>query len=538
VTLIPNTLFKDRYLIKRVIAQGGMGRVYEATDQRFKSEVAIKQALSFHNSQLRATFEREARLLAILKHPSIPRVTDYFTEEDGQFLIMDFVSGPNLDELLVQRNKPFPPDEAIELLDQLLATLEFLHSRASPIIHRDIKPLNLKLVDGQINLLDFGLAKGTPAYSQMSSGKSLPAYTHSYAPLEQIMATGTDARSDLFAAGATLYQLLTGSPPSPDANVRDSQVARGRPDPLKAPGVHPEIDTFVMRALALEAKDRFASATVMREILRQIKGMEKNPPNPTEISVVQGVPATFPGQSKRVVIDPNSAGFYAHKAGFYAYKGDVALFLHNMYAEAAAAYKEAVRLEPHNAEYHFNLGLALSRQKKYPEATAAFKEAVRLDPSNTFYHNRLGRAFSKQRKYAEAAAAYKEAIRLEPNNEFSHNGLGMAFYGQKKYAEAVAAYKEAVRLNPNNAEYHAEYHNNLGDALSRQKKYAEAAAAYKEAVRLKPSNAKYRNLLGDVFYQQKMYAEAIEAFKEAVRLKPHVKSYQQNLEKALKAMKG
>ncbi len=288
MTLTPNTLLKGRYLIKEVIAKGGMGRVYKAEDQlKGGITVAIKQSLSSGNPKRQEHFWKEARLLANLEHRAIPKVTDYFTEEDGEFLVMEYISGPDLHKE-IDRIKPTLA-KVIKWADQLLATLEFLHSHASPIIHRDIKPLNLKVVDGQIKLLDFGLAKGTPAYSQMSSKSSLRGSTKAYAPLEQIDGEGTDARSDLFSVGATLYHLLTGFQPEYNARERKKFVDKGHPDPLQPPALRKDfsadgndllesprmadIANFVMKALALEPEGRYASAKAMREALRQIEGV-------------------------------------------------------------------------------------------------------------------------------------------------------------------------------------------------------------------------------------------------------------------------
>lgn len=271
------TLLQNRYEVVRLIARGGMGAVYEAVDQRLGNTVALKETL-VNDPQLRQAFEREARLLAGLSHPVLPSVKDHFTEDGGQFLVMDYIPGEDLAGLLEQRNAPFPHDEVLAWADDLLDTLDYLHSRQPPIIHRDIKPQNLKLNQrGRIVLLDFGLAKGTqPAGGQsgMSTGQaaSIFGYTPQYAPIEQIQGSGTTARSDLYSLAATLFQLLGNQPP-PDALTRASAAVSGQADPLPDlsrinPQISPALNQVLQRAMAQNPQQRFADAQEMQAALK------------------------------------------------------------------------------------------------------------------------------------------------------------------------------------------------------------------------------------------------------------------------------
>ncbi len=209
--LTPDVVLQNRYRIIRQLGQGGMGAVYEAVDERLDTTVALKETL-FTDERLRKQFEREARLLARMHHPALPRVSDHFSEADGQFLIMQFIAGDDLSEMIARRRGPFPTDQVLTWADQLLDALDYLHTQDPQIIHRDIKPQNLKLTArGQIILLDFGLAKGQIGeFSRVSTSASIFGYTPNYAPLEQIQGLGTDPRSDIYALGATLYHLMTG----------------------------------------------------------------------------------------------------------------------------------------------------------------------------------------------------------------------------------------------------------------------------------------------------------------------------------------
>lgn len=270
--LTPETVLQGRYRIIRQLGQGGMGAVYEAVDQRLDTTVALKETL-FSDERLRKQFEREARLLARLHHPALPRVSDHFSEGDGQFLVMQFIPGDDLSEMMTRKRGPFPSDQVLTWGDQLLDALDYLHTQDPQIIHRDIKPQNLKLTSrGQIILLDFGLAKGQSGeVSRVTTAASIFGYTPNYAPLEQIQGLGTDSRSDLYSLGATLYHLMTGVKP-PDALTRAAALVNGQPDPLVLASeanaaVGKEVDQVLAKSMAQNREQRYASAVDMRKAL-------------------------------------------------------------------------------------------------------------------------------------------------------------------------------------------------------------------------------------------------------------------------------
>ena len=268
--LTPDTVLQGRYRIVRQLGQGGMGAVYEAIDQRLDTTVALKETL-FTDERLRKQFEREARLLARLHHPALPRVSDHFSEGDGQFLVMQYIPGDDLSEMMTRKHGPFPVDQVSTWADQLLDALDYLHTQDPQIIHRDIKPQNLKLTSrGQIILLDFGLAKGQSGeISRVTTSASIFGYTPNYAPLEQIQGLGTDSRSDLYSLGATLYHLMTGVKP-PDALTRAAALVNGQPDPLARASeanstIAPEVDHVLSKAMAQNRDQRYPTASEMRK---------------------------------------------------------------------------------------------------------------------------------------------------------------------------------------------------------------------------------------------------------------------------------
>jgi hypothetical protein len=273
--LAPNTLLQDRYQVMRLLGQGGMGAVYQATDRKFGNAVALKETF-YSDVNLRKAFSHEARLLNRLRHAALPVVTDYFAISDKQFLVMQYIPGKDLEQLLHERKSAgqgmFLTSQVMTWADQLLDALEYLHSQKPAIIHRDIKPQNLKLTPrGEVILLDFGLAKGIVTH-QSHESQSIRGYTPNYASLEQIRGTGTDARSDIYSMGATLYHLLTGEMP-PDALTRIAAILMGQPDPLKPIGdLNPEVlplaAAAIEKAMAPHPDQRYPSAAMMRQALR------------------------------------------------------------------------------------------------------------------------------------------------------------------------------------------------------------------------------------------------------------------------------
>jgi formylglycine-generating enzyme required for sulfatase activity len=272
--LSPNAILQNRYRVVRQLGEGGMGAVYEAVDQRVSCVVALKETFAGRDGEARNAFEREAALLANLRHQALPKVMDYFSEDEGDFLVMEFIPGYDLAELLDLRGGPFPQSQVLRWADDLLRVLEYLHGQEPPILHRDIKPSNLKLTkQGEVFLLDFGLAKGSLGQMPtLATSRSVRGYTPIYAALEQIHGHGTDARSDLYSLGATLYHLLTGVAPI-NAPARFHAVEEDQPDPL--PPVErlntqasSNVGAVIHQAMSISRKQRPASAAVMRKALR------------------------------------------------------------------------------------------------------------------------------------------------------------------------------------------------------------------------------------------------------------------------------
>ena len=269
-------MIQNRYLVVHLIGKGGMGEVYLAVDQRLGSAVALKRTSFAEDQTLAAAFEREAKILARLRHPVLPKVSDHFAENGEQYLVMEHISGDDLSKRLETAGKPFPVSWVMFWADQLLDALSYLHSHEPPIIHRDIKPQNLKLTDdNHIVLLDFGLSKDTSFSSAISSpgtSGSVVGYTPHFAPMEQIRGTGTNPRSDIYSLSATLYQLMTDTVPV-DALSRADAMLSSESDPIRAlsdinPEISPAVSNVILKGLEVSQEKRFSNAGEMQKSLR------------------------------------------------------------------------------------------------------------------------------------------------------------------------------------------------------------------------------------------------------------------------------
>ncbi len=223
--LISGEILRERYTIRRIIGQGGMGSIYLADDLRLEGRLCALKEVEHDSSlphdmlgQAREQFQREATVLARLDHPNLPKVSDFFSEGERDYLVMDYIPGKDLRTLMIearQRDEFIPEPEVLTWAVQLADALIYMHGQDPIILHRDIKPSNLKLTpSGLIKLVDFGLVK-ILASEEMTITVLQGRGTALYTPLEQYGGdTGhTDARSDIYAFGSTLYHLLANQAP-------------------------------------------------------------------------------------------------------------------------------------------------------------------------------------------------------------------------------------------------------------------------------------------------------------------------------------
>ena len=279
--LEPDTILRERYKIIDLIGRGGMGAVYLTDDVRLSGrrcavkEINLPPGMSPEaEAQARKQFHNEASTLARLDHPNLPKVSDFFSSQERDYLVMDYVPGTHLLDVVREarrKNRFLPESQVLAWVEQLCDALSYLHRQSPPILHRDIKPENIKLTpQGDIKLVDFGLVKpldpdDASTFTGLRGIGSLP-----YTPLEQYgdAQDHTDARSDIYALGATLYHLLTGKTPPSAQEIFVNADALVRPRQINA-GLSPLVEGAILAAMSTHPGDRPPTVEMWRRLLQR-----------------------------------------------------------------------------------------------------------------------------------------------------------------------------------------------------------------------------------------------------------------------------
>ncbi len=269
-------LLRSRYKIKRIIGQGGMGSIYLAEDTRLSGRLCALKEVEHDKSldkqlskEAQEQFKQEATILARLDHPNLPKVSDFFSIGDRDYLVMDYVPGDDLRTLMLKakhQEKFLKESEVRKWANQLADALIYMHTQEPSILHRDIKPSNLKLTpSGLLKLVDFGLVK-VLAPGEMTITIIQGQGTALYTPLEQYGGDGshTDVRSDIYSFGATLYHLLTNTPPA-DARERFINPESLLPPRQINPAISTQMERAILWAMNLHPDQRPANMTQLRD---------------------------------------------------------------------------------------------------------------------------------------------------------------------------------------------------------------------------------------------------------------------------------
>lgn len=292
--LAPQSILIQRYLVVQLAGRGGMSAVYQALDMKMnRQRVAIKE-MSQENlndqerSEAMTRFQQEAHLLGTLNHPNLPRIYDAFGAGGRSFLVMDFIDGKTLLQLLQEAGQPLPVDQVLHYADQLCDVLTYLHQHNPPIIFRDLKPTNVMVTkEGHVYLIDFGIAR---FFKEGQAQDTIMLGSPGYAPPEQHGIRQTNPRSDLYALGATLHCCLTNRDPYHSADRFTFAPVR-----QLNPQVPEALDQLIARLLALDENQRPASALEVKQALARIRQQMREQNSSGRIPAVSA-PSSAPTQ--------------------------------------------------------------------------------------------------------------------------------------------------------------------------------------------------------------------------------------------------
>ena len=390
------TILENRYKIMGLIKSGGMGALYRASDMRLDCICAVKELLPFYGKkeeqeEAKKWFKREAAILAKLDHPNLPKVSDYFISNNRYYIVMDFIEGDNLKTIVDKEETGLATEKVIKWSKDILKILDYLHTQNPPVIYRDIKPSNIMIHrDGRAILIDFGIAR---VIEKDSTTEKTIIGTEGYSPVEQYRGK-VEARSDIYALGATMHHLLTGLPPVP---FKFEPLREIRPE------ISPKLEEIVMKALKEKVQDRFATAKDMLFALDSLKETEEKVRDDIRIYEIKDIKC----EHKVTAIKQKNSWSWCAKGGILANEG--------RYEEAIKAYDMALEIYIDN-EIAWNCkGEVLYLQGKYEEALECYDKALGLKPDYDVAWNFRGEVLYKQGKYEEALSCFNEALKLDPS---------------------------------------------------------------------------------------------------------------------------
>lgn len=488
----PSTVVQ-RYRIRRVIGHGSFGAVYEAEDIQSNARVALKETFDTDNIR---NFQNEFTTLYHLEHVSLPRYYDVFESEGKGYLVMEFIPGQSLEEMLHHQGGPLQENVVLTYAAQLCGVLSYLHTQQPPVLHRDIKPSNIRVTpEGHIKLVDFGLVKqGTQQTRHTIRGLG----TLAYAPFEQFGRGRTDHRSDVYSLGATLYHLLTGQSPTP---VPDRLNAAS--DPLVAPrsynaAISRHVSDAIMMAMQLFQKDRYADVATFGQALRkrQVAG------EPTRPVVQTSVPAPSAPSTPSIPSPTPSTPSTPRPSASGAQEYNLAI----------ADYNRVIALMPDDPNAYFNRGNAYADVKDYDRALADYNRTIVLNANYApAYYNR-GIAYRMVGDYDSAIADYTQTIRLTPNDHHAYFSRAIVYGLKEDYDRALADYTQVLTLQTT----YVTAYINRGITYDRVGDYDNAIADYNAALTLDPNNALAYNCRGSAYDDKGEYDRAIEDFNCAI----------------------
>jgi serine/threonine protein kinase len=504
-----------RYKIESSVASGGMGAVYRAQDTRLEEPCAIKEMLDDFQSDVERTqavdwFKREMKLLRDLNHPCIPHVRDFFIEGGKRYIVMDFVEGRTLGDVLekegnvvgVNGARGVSEARARSWSQQLCNVLAYLHRRSPPIIFRDLKPSNIMVTErDEVKLIDFGIARAFQAQRQ-----STIIMTVGYAPQEQLMGMA-EPRSDIYALGATMHRVLTRH----DAANNKPTIFSFPPIRMLRPDISIAFEQVIMKALALLPEQRWTTADEMERAIINLPPITVNPPFgsiPSGGMPFQGQSRMGNPQTPNRITPPSNPSLHTTTGPGGAYITAALGYMNaNRIEEAYVDIQRAYVVEPNNSLVHRTFGQVFARRKPpaIEQAIQAYNRSLQLNPNDGETHKLLADVWLFLRHIPlQAIPEYTQSLRLNPNDVEAHQRLAQCFEETNQLDAALREYQEAARLAPKQVILHQK----VGQLAWRMNQFPIAERAFVTVLTLNPADHQTRFLLSQVYEHEGRLSEA------------------------------
>jgi tetratricopeptide (TPR) repeat protein len=564
------TILDGKFKIVQVLGEGGMGTVYKV-EQVGKPGYfrAVKELLINPNTTEEERksaierFDKEIDLLFNLKHPRIPSLILSFQERGNYYFVMEFVPGRSLEKILEDSKAPLDEDQVIYWMMQVCEALSYIHSRTPPIILRDLKPGNVMVTpDGDVQLIDFGIARkfdpnkrtntenlGTISYASPEHLGSITAPGQKRSAQNPGKLVQTDARSDIYSLGATMYHLLTNREPDPIQTPPSGSILAKNPR-LRTVQIGNRVvcpvEQVIIKAMQQNSANRFQSADAMRVALQHCL------PNGAAPATVQ-IPAISPNATIMVPVgelicpkcgyrnrpgakfckrdgQPLIQGATTVPPRVVSQSGSRAPIVSRPVQPAVQPGKVAVRVAPaSDPQAAYRLGLQFLNNKNYADAVNQFKMAQ--VPGNRSYDvlYNLGRAYRQygqsvkdkdKNLFAEnmkfAAEQFEQAVALKRNAVDAYFQLGMTYHDLALYANAIVAFKNALQFAPRDSAIYYQ----LGLVAMDQFYDREAEAYFLEGLKINPDHVLILGALGRLYIRMNQAQAAISVLRQVTQRDP------------------
>ncbi len=560
------TILDGKFKIVQVLGEGGMGTVYKV-EQVGKPGYfrAVKELIISPNTpadELKSAIERfdkEIDLLFNLKHPLIPSLILSFQERGNYYFVMEFVPGRSLEKILEDSKSPLDEDQVINWMMKVCEALSYIHTRTPPIILRDLKPGNIMITpDDNVQLIDFGIARkfdpnkrtntenlGTISYASPEHLGSITAPGQKRSALNPGKLVQTDARSDIYSLGATMYHLLTNHEPDPIQTPPAGSILAKNPR-LRTVRIGNRVvcpvEQVIIKAMQQDPAKRFQSAEAMRVALQYCL---PNSATPTTVQIQAISPNATIVVPMGELICPK-CGFH-NRPGAKFCKRDGQPLIQGAIAVPPRVSVQAVSkatlpprpVQPSRAAVNvtqardqqgaYRLGLQFLNSKNYAEAVNQFKMAQ--VPGNSSYDvlYNLGRAY---RQYGQsvknnnknlftenmkfAAEHFEQAVALKPNAIDAYFQLGMTYHDLGLFDKAIAAFKNALQYSPNDSAIYYQ----LGTVAMDQFYDREAEAYFLEGLKINPDHVLILLALGRLYIRTNQSSAAISVLRQVTQRDP------------------